>query len=513
MQQNDPANPSQSARTDEGTLSRRAAAAGLLAAGLSALLTGCWDASGNSPPAEADRPLAGTTLTLSCPDARLASLLAPLANVWAARTGAAVTVTTAAMAPGDAVEVGVLPFAELGTWAERGALLPVPAALKEAGHPYQWSGVLAVYRGEPFAGWGGQLVGLPLAADGHVVVYRADRFADPQAKADFQVQFQRPLAAPSTWEEFADAAAFFAARDKRPSLPRLTADPARLADLFFRVAACYDRPALGETGARGAAPSQADALAFQFNPDDGKPRLNSPGFEAAAGWLAGLKARGCLPANGPADPAQALAQDRAVLAVLSLAELHSLKANGKVPERYGLRALPGTRRYIDPQSGKLAEAPSGNYVPYFAGGWLGVVRTGCKSPDAAFDLLATLGGPARSAELIAAGGYGPTRDAHLDQTQLLMWLGYGLDPERSRGLQDALRQNVAKAVRNPTYGLRTPDHAALTAALGGELQQVAAGGVKPDEGMRRTEAAWGAATAGTPPGKLREWRRKAVGLN
>lgn len=496
-----------------------ACAAGITAVGLAVLtalaaLVGCDDGRGPSPQGPgADRPFAGTTLAVRCPDARLAGILAPLAKVWATRTGAEVTVTAGALTPGDAAQVGVLPYAELGGWADRGELLSVPAGVKEPGHPYQWSGVLGVYRGEPFAGWGGRLLGLPLAGDGAVVVYRSDRFADPRAKEDFRARFSRPLAAPTTWEDFADAAAFFADRDKRPSLPRVTADPARLADLFDRVAACYDRPALGEAAAAGGQ-INPDALAFHFRLDTGAPRLDAPGFRAAAAWLAGLKTRGCLPADGPADPAAALAGDRAVLAVLTLGELAGLKRGGRVPDRYGVAPLPGTRKFADPKTGELVATAAGpNYVPHFAGGWVGVVRKDCPNPEAAWDLLATLGGPARSAEVVAAGGYGPTRDAHLDQTQLLVWLGYGFDPEKSKVLQDALRHFVGKAVRNPTYGPRGPDRAALTAALGAELAKVAAGEVPPAEAMPRVSAAWEKADAGTPAEKVREWRRRAAGLN
>jgi multiple sugar transport system substrate-binding protein len=189
-----------------------------------------------------------------------------------------------------------------------------------------------------------------------------------------------------------------------------------------------------------------------------------------------------------------------------------LKKNGKVPERYGIAPLPGTAAYLDPATGRLNRSGR-NYVPYFAGGWFGVVRTGCKAPAAAFDLLADLGGPARSLEVVAAGGYGPTRDTHLEPDRLLVWLGYGLDEERSKGLLEAVRQYVGKAVRNPAYGLRGPDHAALTAALGDGLAKLAAGGEKPEEVLKRITAAWEKADAGTPPEKLKAWRRHAAGLN
>lgn len=457
------------------------------------LLFGCGGPADDARPKAADKPFAGAALTVGCPDARLAAVLGPMARAWAARTGATVEVLPPAAA--DRAAVGVVPFADLGGPAARGELLPVPAALKEPAHPYQWSGVLAAYRGEPFAGWGSQVFGLPLAGDGAVLVYRADLFA--RAKR----------AAPATWEDLADAAAFFAARDKKPSLPPLPTDPARLVALVSRVAACYDRPARGDATDGGA-----DTLAFQFRLDDARPRLDAPAFARAAGWLADLKTRGCV-GDGPPDPVAALVENRAVAAVLTFDELARLKVGSKMDARYAAAPLPGTRGYADPKSGQLVAGGGANFVPHFAGGWLGVVRKSCDAPDAAFDLLADLGGPVRSAELIAATGYGPFRDAHLDRDRPVVWLGYGFDPDGTKTLVDAARGFVGKAVRNPTYGLRGPDHAALTVALADELKTIAAGEVAPAAGLARVVEAWEKAGVGTPADTLKEWRRRAVGLN
>lgn len=466
-------------------------------------LAGCGP--GPAAPSADARPLAGVTVRFHCPDARLAGLLTPLARVWAARTGA-----TLEPAAGDGYDVGVVTPAELGRLAAGGELLPVPPALRDPGNPYQWSGVLAAYRAEPLAGWGGRVYGLPLAGAGEVVVYRADRFADEAARKEYAARYKRPLAPPATWEELAEVAAFFAARDKKPSLPPLPADPARLVGLFSRVAASYDRPAAGEASAGTAGRGE---LGFYDRAEDGRPRLTDPkaGFGRAAGWLAGLRGTGGLPADGPADPAALLADGRAVLAVLTLDELRTLRGRGDLG-RYGIAAVPGTRGFADPTTGALVPS-AGNLVPHFAGGWFGVVRAGCPQPAAAWELVAELGGPGRGLEVVAAGGYGPVRDAHLDRERLAVWYGYGFDADRTRALQDALRVYAGKTVRNPTYGLRGPDAADRTARLAAELAGIAAGTVPPAEGLQRAAAAWDEAAKGTPPDVLRDWRRKALGLN
>jgi ABC-type glycerol-3-phosphate transport system substrate-binding protein len=491
----------------------------LTAAGL-ALAGGCnpADEPASAAPAGA---FAGAAVRFSCPDPRLAELLTPLARVWASRTGATLEV----VAPGAAADpfpagadVGVVPFAAVGGLADRGELRPVPPALKDPGHPYQWSGVISSFRGESYAGWGGRVFALPVAGAAELVLYRSDRLADPATRKEFEGKFGRPPGPPATWEDYADLAAFFADKDKAPSLPALPADPHRLVALFSRVAACYDRPAGSEAAPRDPGgkddPARREVAGFQFRADDGRPRLDDPraGFGPAADWLAGLKARGCLPADGDPDPVAALTAGRANLAVVSLHDLRRLReAAGKDLGRYGLAPPPGTRGYIDPATGKLAPAGS-NYVPHLAGGWLGVVRTTAAHPDAAWDLLAELGGPARSLELVAAG-YGPFRDLHLDRDRMAAWYGYGFDDARTKALQEAVRGYVGKGVRNPTFGLRTPDEPALTAALAGELRRVATGEVPPAEGLKRATAGWDVADKDIPADKLRDWRRKAIGLN
>ena len=481
----------------------------MLAGGAALLLAGAVGCSG-APSQSASvtpRPLEGTSLKFSCSDDRLRALLEPMIRVWSHRTGAQVEVAKDRMSATDAFDFGVIPFAELGSLANRGDLAPIPAALREPGHAYQWSSVLSVYRGEAYAGWGTQVFGLPIAADGHLLVYRADRFADPQTKEEFLKRVGRPLSVPATWEEFADVAAYFAEKDKRPSLPCLAADAERLEDLFMRIAACYDRPVR-----TGEGEENPESLAFQFRLDTGKARLGEKGFGAAGRWLASLKERGCTADGGSADPAEALVADRAVMAVLAMPDLARLKRDGTTNARYGIAPLPGTAATVNPITGALAPTKL-NYVPYFSGGWLGVVRRTGRNPDAAFALLVELGGPARSQEVVSAGGFGPLRDTHLEADHLLMWLGYGFDDARSKALQEALRSCVGKSVRNPTLGLRTPDRETLSRGLRAELLKVASGTAKPEEGLKRVAEEWDRGSAEAPREKLLEWRRRAAGLN
>ena len=457
------------------------------------------------------KPFEGQKLAVSCPDAAFADAVGPMVKAWAKRSGAEVVVRREPMTPEDDSDIGLIPSGHLGAWGEPGLLVPVPAKLRANDNPFQWFGLLSAY-GERLVEWGGQTLAVPLTGDGYVIVYRADRLTDKAVVAEYH-KLSPSTAAPTTWEEFAALAAAFAAVDKKPSLPPLPTDPERMFDLFGRVAASIDREKLDDV--QLAARTDREALAFYFSVTTGKPRLTSDGFLEAAKWFAGLQKSKALPADGPDDPAAALAEGRAMLAVLSLDQLARLpRENGAVPTRFGLVGIPGTRAIRHADDGKVREDANKNFVPYYAGGRIGVVRTRCKNAEAAFDLLADLGGPARSAEFVGTPGLGagPMRVAHLDRERLTLWLGYGFDEERSKVLQDTMRHYVEQTVKNPAQGLRGPDRRELIRAAGSALGKIGAG-MSPNDALTEAEKAWLALDAKVPLDTLIRWRQRAVGLN
>lgn len=485
------------------------------AALLSALCAGCGPTAALGPAAPAPRPHENVALALSCPDEPFARAIAPMVKAWEARTGARVALARAPMAPDDATDLAVIPAGELGAWAEPGRLAPVPAALR-SDPALQWRDFLPAYA-ERLVEWGGQTFAVPLTGDAAVLVYRRDRLADPRVRDALAKRHPgRAAAPPASWDELADLAAVLAELDGKPSLPPLPADPGRALDLFSRVAACADRRALSDAELAAAGSTDAEALAFQFAVGTGAPRVRAPGFKLAADLFARLHAAKALPAGapGPDDPAAALAEGRAALAVLSLEQVARLpKENGAVAARFAVAPLPGAGTFFDPRARRVVTGAP-NFVPHFAGGRLGVVRARTAHAAAAFELLAELAGPARGAELVATPGLsaGPTRGAHLERDRLSLWLGYGFDAEGTRALQEALRGFVSPTVRNPTIGLRGPDRAAVVAAAGAALRQCGTG-TPADAALAEAERAWLAADAQFPAADLKRWRARAAGAN
>lgn len=55
----------------------------------------------------------------------------------------------------------------------------------------------------------GHFVGMPVWTNSEILFYRTDLFDDAKNKADFEAKYGYPLAPPTTWEQYRDAAEFF----------------------------------------------------------------------------------------------------------------------------------------------------------------------------------------------------------------------------------------------------------------------------------------------------------------
>lgn len=486
-----------------------------LLVGTLASLAGCG---GTAGPAAVPKPrlaFADIQLKIGSDDPVAAREMARRASAWRTRTGAAVEVSDT-----NACDIAIVPPGELGAWVARRDAVPVPDDMRNSAHALQWSRFLAIWS-DRLASWGGDPRAVPLGGDCYVLAYRTDRFAEGLSK------FGRPISPPATWEEFAELAELFA-RDGKPSLTARPGDPDRALREFHFVAACYDRLSL--TGTDFNVLMQNDAkksattaalLSFHHDAETGEPRLKRPAFVAAAEWV--RRTAACRPKSagaGEPDQINELTSGTAVLAIVSLAELgRAAKVEGAADPRIGIAPLPGTKVWLDPATG-AAQPPADkvrgvNFVPYFgAGGHIGIVRSSCKNPEAAFEMLAELSGLERSSELLSDPtlGFGPFRVEHLDQPRESVWQRYGFNVERNRQLVAAIRHQTGANLANPAVGPRGGDRAELLGLLAAEVAKVAAGTSSPERAMADADAAWRASDAKRPPDTLKLERRQAAGL-
>jgi hypothetical protein len=145
-----------------------------------------------------------------------------------------------------------------------------------------------------------------------------------------------------------------------------------------------------------------------------------------------------------------------------------------------------------------------------------VVSANCANPAAAWDLLAAAGMPDRGAlELIAdpRWGAGPYRTSQLEARSRSRWYGYGLTAGETERLTTALGENIGLGVENYRVRLRTPNHAALDAALDANLRALLTGKqADPAAAMAKANADWKAVIDRQPRDAWRTVAKKSLGF-
>lgn len=438
-------------------------------------------------------------------------VLEGLSRTWSNQSGAAIVFESNSP---DAADLVIATPRAFGSLAARGQLRPLDPALRQAGHPYQFSQIPESLS-EGVAGWSGLAVGVILAVDTPILLYRKDRLEDRALRDEYRTTTSRELGPPATWEELSEIAEFLAARGRK-SLPPLPRAPGRLLLEYHLIAACYDRPAVTASNRMGrdlmSNQFAAELVSFHFDFDTLNPRLNSPGFVRAAELMARLqKSR----ADGTGDDPIAALQGDAVFAVAALSELSKLPRgpDGAIADRFGVARLPGTRTFYDSLTRRFLDVKlnEANVVPFLGhGGWIGAVTTRCAHPAAAFELLVEWGGPSGSATILGepAIGSGPWRTSHLETDRKAIWLGYGFGPAMTNSLIQALGAGIITDVRNPAIALRGPHTESLDEALERAVRRAITGELTPSAAMSAAQTDWltREATTGTAE-ERRTWRR------
>jgi ABC-type glycerol-3-phosphate transport system substrate-binding protein len=413
-------------------------------------------------PPPAPPPFHGAVVKVACPPA-LAELLRAQSRAWQARQQAAVE----HVGESDRADVRIVHPQALAGPAAAGKLAVLPAAWQERGNPFDWAAQLPAYR-EQLLLWDGKAFAVPLVGESPVCLYRADLFAEArhqQGYKEAQAKAHAPghdLRAPLTWDEFARIAEYFQRHapggKPAPSLPPLPEGAAELDRLFCTVAASCARRAvrLDELAGRE---HLDEVFSFHCDQKTGAPRIAGPGFVAALRLLQRLQA--CRPAGTHPRPIEAFRDGRAVLCIADASALHAIQQVPALRDKVGVCPVPGSARYFT-SAGQERPARDGvNRVPYLGGaGWLAAVPADAASPEAAFDLLADLAGPARSMQItLEPASTGPTRT---DQVLRERWDAFDLDAERTRALREAVSRTVLEhGLKNPVLCLRTPDALAL----------------------------------------------------
>ena len=291
-----------------------------------------------------------------------------------------------------------------------------------------------------------------------------------------------------------------------PPLPERGED---LNQWLYTIAASYDRRAVREDEPK--MPAEAELFSFHYDLETMRPRLESPAFVHALALLRRLQP--CRPA-GTGEPGEAFRQGKAAFCIAGPEWIDRFQNEGsRVRGKFGIARLPGSATFFDYRTGQSMPA-RGNFIPFVgAGGWLGVVPKSAPHAADAFALLAHLGNPTTSAEVVSepAWGGGAFRREHL--TGAASWDAFGLGAERTRAFVAALQAELTPAAINSAVALRIPDAAEHEKILAEELHAaLQAPGTEPAAALQAASKRWQALDAKKELETRRREYRLSLGL-
>jgi multiple sugar transport system substrate-binding protein len=442
----------------------------------------------------------GAQLRLACPTEATAALLRSRGRSWAQHQGVNIAIemydpskdTQPQSLSSEPADVWIISPADVPRWAADGRLVSLPPTYKALENPLAWSDFLPTWR-EQLVQWDDKAYALPLIGEAPLCCYRADLLKAPDHGSALGRLFGKDLNGPVTWEQFVQLAEYF--RDKGvagkpgPSLPPLPRADADLDRLFYTVAAGFARRAIRHDDERGAYQPD-DVFSFHYNFETGQPRIDAPGFVHALKLLQRLQA--CRPAEPADHPEEAFREGRAVLCLTDAPWLVTFQKTSALRDKVGVCRVPGSERYFDFKTGQ-ERRPSGgvNWLPYLGGaGWLAVVSSSSRHPDAAFELLADLSGTKTSTQIFlgSIGQGGPTRSSQLYRHR---WDTFDLDEKQTMHLRDVLEETLLhRNWKNPVLCLRTPRQAAHRAVLVRALREALLQGADAEKTLRNVAEAW-----------------------
>ncbi len=442
------------------------------------------------------KPFEGLVVKVACPGEPATTVIQRYGQAWASESGARIEVVRFDRASGPdsgpLADIWVIPPAQMPHWAAAAKLHPVPEAYVDHNPNYAWENLLPLCRYKLLV-WDRKAYAMPLLGDAMLCFYREDLFRDPLHREAFNKKYGRPLAAPSTWEEFEAIAEYFDHQPRPgidrpcPSLPPLPVADEDLDREFYSVAVPFARRAVREDDPKP--PPDVQLFSFHFDLESGSPRIDTPGFVHALRLLQQLQRY--RPAAPVAEPPVSFEQGEAVMCLASPSWISRFRGSAQVGDKIGLCPVPGTGHVFEYATGREEEVPGGNRVPYLgAGGWVTVVPRTSENPEAAFALMAFLSDPRTSRDIVIepAWGGGVFREKHLGRD--VGWTSFGFDRSRTEVLVQSLRETLLPSQVNPVLRLRIPDERSHQHALVAELREALLQGKDAGQALSAAAARW-----------------------
>ena len=492
---NQPSNP---------RIGRRAAlslAASTLALGALAALTGCdrkpaEPVAGASAPAAttaaAKRPFEGQTVTVAV-GSFMSSGVNMFKEEWEKRSGARLQVVEipfgdlyqrlfASFTTG-AGEFDVAIYA--ANWIpEFAANKSILSLEKYYGSKDNWDDVLDKTKRIMYVG--AERYSVPLDGDVLMGYYRKDALENDAHKQKFKAKYGYDLAAPTTWKQYRDIAAFFSgwdwSGDGKPDFGVLEAQGPKDVGPFILVS---------RVASYAANPKVPGGLFF--DPDTMEPSVNNPGWvQALQDWvdikkfgppematMGGGTMRGNFVAGN-----YALAIDWADVGIQAQDENASI-----VKGKLGYFLLPGSPRVWNIKTKAWDQFPEPQRAPYMGwGGWHGSVAANSKVPDAAWDFLNFIDSNENALRAVTTPGTArnPYRKQHFSDPK--RWEEAAVKYKNPAPYLEVQQQSFTHP--NTQYDLRIPKAGRYFEVLDNWMQQALAGTMTPKQALDKTAEEW-----------------------
>ena len=369
---------------DSGGLTRRAALQGAAALALGGVVA-------PRPSGAASADFKGKAVVVAV-GSFMSSGIAMFKDQWEARTGVRIQIVeipfgdlyqrlfTAFTSGAHQFDVAIYASNWIPEFAQAGHIISLESYYPQKDN---WSTVLPSVQKIMYSQ--GKRYTVPLDGDIIFGYYRTDALDNPDHKKRFQAKYSYPLAAPVTWTQYRDIAAFFTGWDwsgsGKPGFGVLEAQKPKDVGpyIFISRAATY-----------AANPTVKGSLFF--DPDTMEPQVGNPGWvQALKDWIeirkfgppematyGGGEMRGNFVAGD-----YALGIDWADVGIMAQDESSSV-----IKGKLGYFVLPGPTRVwnLKTKSWQTFEAPQ--QAPFQGwGGWHGSIAKASKAPEAAWDFL------------------------------------------------------------------------------------------------------------------------------
>lgn len=441
----------------------------------------------------AEKPFAGQSIVVIVPKLHARLIRGPImdeAKVFEASTGATVRVVT----PGwnETIEkidqslvdenlnydIYVVIAMWNGTLLGNGHIAPVPDWVKKK---IEWEDVLPIYRNTVLS-WNNVAYGMPYDGDCINLYYRKDVFENADVRDRFKKRYGYDLAAPVTWDQYHDMAAFFTGwdwdNDGRDEYGiagnRVKGDISMLQ--FFAQAAAFAK----DPGDK----------AYYFDPDTLKPRINNPGFVKALEFFietmnygppgmanfAGHDVR-----NSFVSGEVAMAIDWADMGVYAVDSPIST-----VKDKVGYGQLPGSDQYFDATT--QAWEAGFNQVSSISGNWMFLVSKASKHKDLAFEFAAHMTSKEVTGKLVALSGnaVNPSRHSHFQDAA--SWNQSGFSTASARAYLDEITKSLSNT--NVVYDITIPGAAEYYQAVDTLVNKAIVGEISAQAALDQAAEAW-----------------------